>query len=473
MVSNNNQFEHGRIPIRPLQYAKKELALPDELIIDKEQFHMYIADSNNPAILIDLTQLMIDQMLPKAKINADEFSISIDGEEDRMSLKEIISFIYKRFIYPENYGIFNYDEDKNKLFDDSSINTLLRDLEGRVVLPITFADNVFFSNGKTLEDAYTEKSQIAVSKTSTYVSDTDAIIFDYPFNGYNGFIEVRINGEYITADRYNIVENVIDDNGTFYTGTIRLNDPLENVNNQVDVLFIYNTYTNDINKHIDGKLLTSKSISINKLEKKSDSYNINDSGSVATSAALYNLYKDTLELNSQQADNVVWCSDISEYDNFIHIESDKNIIDYDVFVCNVFIGKAKRYNATALIKYNGTDAETNIMVYDAYGRTITRGLPAGKIARFVWIKSEYALRLITTDINAFRKTKYVYSCIDGETKITYDLMDYTIGADISVYRNGIRLFEDIDYHINYRDEYITLYNPARSDDKIVFEAISM
>ena len=52
-------------------------------------------------------------------------------------------------------------------------------------------------------------------------------------------------------------------------------------------------------------------------------------------------------------------------------------------------------------------------------------------------------------------------------------MDYIIGADISVYKNGLRLFEDIDYSINTKEENITLYNPARNDDMIVFEAISM
>ena len=474
----HDQFEHGRIPIRPLQYAKKDLALTDELIIDygktgNESWHIYLTDSNDSSVLIDLTQLMIDQMLPKAKINADEFDISIDGEEDRMSLKEIISFIYKRFIYPANYGLFNYDEYKDELFDDSTINTLLRDLEGRVVLPVTLADNVFFSNGKTLEDNYKETPQLVVSKTSTIVDDTNTIVFDYPFNKYNGFIEVRINGEYIQSENYNIEENVIDNDGNFYTGTITLNESLEDINNIVDILFIYNTYTEETQKNIDGKLLNIHSIPSTRLEKKSDSYLLQDSGSLATSTAVYNLYKDILELNSQQAENIVWCTDISEYDNFIHIQSDKNIVEYDAFICNVFIGKAKKYNATALIKYNETDAETNIFIYDTYGRILSKGLPAGKIARFLWIKSENCLRLINTDIDALRKTKYIYKCLDNETKISYSLMDYIIGADISVYKNGLRLFEDIDYSINTKEENITLYNPTRNDDMIVFEAISM
>ena len=99
-MSLNDQFEYGRIPLKPLPYLNKELATCNELIIDYGEdrtYHMYLTDSNDPSILIDLTDTIIKQIIPNAKINANQFQILIEGITEPTSLQDIINLIYKRF----------------------------------------------------------------------------------------------------------------------------------------------------------------------------------------------------------------------------------------------------------------------------------------------------------------------------------------------------------------------------------------
>jgi hypothetical protein len=77
------------------------------------------------------------------------------------------------------------------------------------------------------------------------------------------------------------------------------------------------------------------------------------------------------------------------------------------------------------------------------------------------------------NINQLRVNKLVHKCYDSEEKICYCEMEYNAGAAITVYKNGLRLFEDIDYAIDYVEQTITLFTPAEASDLIVFEALSL
>ena len=60
-MSANDQYNMGRIPLRPLSLKDKNLAQTKELIIDNTgdnpSYHMYIADEKDRTRLIDLTLL--------------------------------------------------------------------------------------------------------------------------------------------------------------------------------------------------------------------------------------------------------------------------------------------------------------------------------------------------------------------------------------------------------------------------------
>jgi hypothetical protein len=477
MSSLNDQFEHGRLPLRPLSYENRKLAQPDELLIDygntgDENYHIYIADTKDPSKLIDITEMMVQKMLPSEKLNVDQFEITLEGEKDPSTLKDIINYIYKRFIWPENYGIFDYARDSYKLFDSGAINTLLRDAQGDVILPVTFADNVFYKNGKTLQDNFNESTRLGIKRTTFYTkANTKAYTFDYPFNNYMDDIDVRWNSVYLDASKYSITPNINND-GNFSSGTITLiSDGAVGNNEQVDLIFTYNAkaYQDSKYEYMDGKNISIRSIPSSRLEKTSNEYSLDDETSIATSKALYNLYLDIVELLDNNSMNVSYNVDMSGNSRVIKITSDTNIVEEDYFLCNVLLDTKKRFDSTAVITY-GTSS-TKVDIVDAVGKDLTRGLPAGKIAKFLWIKSENKLKLITSDLSNLRSSRWVYKCLESEKTICYCGMNYELGACITVYKNGLRLFEDIDYSINTKDETITLFNQTTDGDVIVFEAL--
>ena len=64
---------------------------------------------------------------------------------------------------------------------------------------------------------------------------------------------------------------------------------------------------------------------------------------------------------------------------------------------------------------------------------------------------------------------------DKENTIGYSGLLYNTGEDhnIFVYRNGVRLFESIDYSINTSNKTITVYVNTEQYEKFVFEYYSV
>ena len=93
-MSANDQFNMGRLPLRPLSLNDKELAQTKELLIDNlgddPSYHIYITDSKDRTRLIDLTNLYSEN----PNISGDNLTITIDGLIDPQKLKYIINFIY-------------------------------------------------------------------------------------------------------------------------------------------------------------------------------------------------------------------------------------------------------------------------------------------------------------------------------------------------------------------------------------------
>ena len=472
----NDQFsKYGRIPLRPLSYKNRHLATTSELIIDygsegTENWHIYITDDKKADKLIDLTELIAEKVIPGVDINADQFYITLEGEDGLFNLKDIMNHIYKRYIYPNKYGHFD-PSDAQLLFEKDVVNCMFRDSDGHVIVPITAADNVFFQNGTTLADVFDKANKLSmVSYTVNVPRNTDYVDFDYPYENYHESVTVMYNGYFLHSDEYATEVNIINSDLDYYTGRFHLIERSLNAGDKLEFIFVYNSKlaANDNFKSFDGKSLSVKSIPTNRLHKVSDSINKNDSDCLATSAAVYSMCNTLTTFMADNAENSCWCADISEYNTYIHIENnDKDIKNYDCFQVNVFVANAKPIDVLALIKYRD-DSIVNIPIVDADGNPLTNGIPAGKTLRLVWVKSEQRLRLLTSEI---KQNRYIYRCSEGDTTIPFSDLSYYTGTIINVYRNGVRLFEDLDYSADYKNQTINLYSKTQQGEIIVFENI--
>ena len=297
-MSLNDQFEYGRIPLKPLAYQNKDLAQCNEFIIDfgpGGNYHMYIADHNDPTVLIDLTTKIIKEILPNAKINANQFQIVIEGIEDPTSLQDIINFIFKRFVYPEDINGFLYDRDIDKVLDPTTKSVLLQNTDHTYILPITTTDNVYDENGHTLQERLNDITRVELSRTHVVATKNNQkqFEFEYPFTNYSDYIMVFIGTTYIDESRYAVV-NDVDTTGNFRKATLSLVGDWDSVEKgrRIDILFVYNSIikSNGGYTPISGINIADGSIPTSKLKKVSDSISLNDPTSVATSAAVNNLY---------------------------------------------------------------------------------------------------------------------------------------------------------------------------------------
>lgn len=393
-MSVNDQYNMARIPIRPLALSNKELASTKELIIDnlgdKPSYHLYITDSEDRTKLIDITSLIIKEAFPN--INADNLKITVEGILEPENLKDIINFIYKRFLMPDDANGFDYKEDYDKLTDPLTKSVLLKDTDDVIYLPVTLADNVYDSAGVTIQDRLDQMTRLGFSTSyvrSENKSGQSSFEFEYPFVNYtNGgnYVEVRIGSTYIDKSRYEIIDEV-DKDGNCYRATINLIDESLEYGRALNFLFIYNSSITPQSKpgYFYGGLLANGSVPTGKLEKVSDRYDLNDSTSIATSKALYNLYKACCELYGKTPDS-----------------SSSSSGDYK----------------------------------------------------------------LTTN-------RYIYTAKDQETKISFDPLYFKSGDQIFVYRNGVRLFESLDYSINITSRTITLYVRTEANDRIVFESYNV
>ena len=306
-MSLNDQFEYGRIPLKPLAYQNKDLAQCNEFIIDygpNGDYHMYISDHNDPSVLIDLTTKIIKEILPNAKINANQFQIVIEGIEDPTSLQDILNFIYKRFTYPEDLNGFLYDRDIEKVMDPTTKSVLLQNTDGTYLLPITSASNVYDDTGKTIQERLNDITRVEFSTTyvKATVDNQTEFEFNYPFENYSDYVMVHIGTTYIDESRYAITKDISID-GTWSKAKLTLIGNWDKIEKgrRIDILFIYNSVvkSNGEYSHIGGINITDASIPTSKLQKISDSFSLNDPTSVASSAAVYKLYEVMAEhLNS-------------------------------------------------------------------------------------------------------------------------------------------------------------------------------
>ena len=499
-MSLNDQYEHGRIPLRPLAYTNKDLAQTNELVVDYGKngtYHIYISDSEDPSILIDFTDKIIREVLPTATINANQFKISIEGVQEPTALRDIINRIYKRYVYADNENGFSFNnKDIAKVYDPNTKSVLLRNDDGTIMLPVTTIDNILDTTGKTIEERLNNATRFAYSTEVIEVEDSSDVefTFTYPYKNYSEAIQVFICGTFLNSDQYSIV-NDLDDNGDYISGTLVLtNSPMyyidlissqeiENNDVNITISFMYNVLAKSDGKYeyMHGSNITNKSIPIIKLEKTTDNYLIDDSNMIPTSKALHNLYSD-LSNTFATTDGVheVWSVDSGDNTNITVQMPDEILNSDDPVIVHTATKCQKNSNCYMVFSnYNRTSSKTfdNSIKFPDFS-DISRPIPANRPLTLIvynrvplsnyYPKGAYILEGLNKETIVNR---YIVVCTSGQTDIVYTGLDYSYDGNIMVYRNGIRLFENIDYTLNTSTETITLLTEAEDGEKIVFEYI--
>lgn len=477
MANVQDQFWHGRIPIRPLAFKNKSVAYTNELIIDygaDGNYRMYMTDSNDPEVLIDLTE-KIANIVSERGIKVADAEVEIEAGESK-PLKEILAEILHYILKADENTGFDYSRDFSKVVAPSTISSIISDGGQRAILPITLADNVFFKDGSTMQEHHSNLTRFTVSSQDITVLSNNTLTyqFNYPHEDYNDYFEVRVDGRTIDKTKYSI-KNLM--NGThFSAGAVTfINNPgfSTDHNSVITVLFMYNglAYKDATRKYMDGKIISVNSIPTSRLEKISDSYTLNDPSSIASSKALYDMGRNLNDTVASNADNTAYFYDFGE-ENVIEFRS--NLIfplEKPVFLCNVLLASNKTFDATVTVRNGYKDMVTGIPIVDASGKDITRGLPRGKIIQLLWVKEDNNFKLVSTDLSQLRSNRLVRKCLESETEISFDTLAYPVGASFSIYRNGLRLFEDVDYSIDYATQKINLFNATEENEVVVIEVL--
>ena len=481
-LNDNDQFEYHRTPLRPLPYSRKAEAVTKEFLIDydgNQSFHMYIADKDDPTILHDLTQLIIEEILPEeASINANNFLITIPELEAPITLQDILNFIYNRFVYPENKNGYDPERDIDKILGSTTKSIILQGADNTYYLPVTLASNVFDNTGESMQDKINNMTQFTMSTEYLRANEDNQRIFTitFPYENYTENLEVRVGTVYVDKTRYSVTP-ITDSEGNFTQAYLTFNNTFDangvESGRRVDILYYYNVLKNPTGKytHISGHQIADGTIRATALEKISDMYTLDDSSTVASSKGLYNLYSFVADGLSQYANNCIWCLDSSTSASTFEVNTDA-LLDLTKPIVINLVTKVNKSSTIGYTIHLGEPYNKTYSVYRADGTSFGSAIKANKSIRFLIDGANRKAYMISGNIDGLTRSRFIYTCRDAETTISYHGLSYSIDSVINVYRNGVRLFEDLDYSINTSLESITLFVRTEDGERIVFEAIS-
>ena len=467
-MSLHDQYQMARTPLKPLPYKNKELAQNSEFMIDyvgdKPNYHLYIVDAEDSTKIIDITAIMIREAF------GNDLTVNIDGQEEPISLHDLLNFIYKRFLYPDNPEGFDYSTDGFKLNLDTTKIVLQRNTDGTYFLPVTTADAVYDKYGNNIQDRLDKMARLGFAMEYIKATEENQSVFEfsYPFlnyMNYGNYFELRIGTVFIDRSRYQYTEN-FDEDGNAYGATITFFNETIEYDRRIDIFFIYNA--TDVGQpntdSINGGQITRGSISYNKLEKVSDQYTLNDGSAIASAKAVYNLYSDFSDAINNANGSSYFVMDQSDLATRMEINLSPygtTMPDSRYILLNIIPSVKKNANFDLNVRF-----ADRVMTYSVITDS---GVPMGRMIKIL-INASMAKPLTLVE-DMLTTTRYIYTCEDAETTISYRGLEYAVGAQIYVYRNGVKLFPDLDYSINKADETIELFVRTELDERIVFEAL--
>ena len=549
----------ARIPVIPLSYADRHLAVEKELVVDYETGKIYIISSQNREVIFDITEIIKKEASEAA---GDNITVEIEGI-GHTDIGTILNKLYKSSITSSNSEELKVKEVPvvvKSLYEQDMANMMPE--RGQVIIT-TDTDEVYYDINDTLRKNVTEDAvileidadRLAITEpdpSKFYIVKETSKIFQYRDNTWKEITNSTQMSDYI--DNFDLlVPTTIEQNGTLYAprtlaslvytedgetieerikaigkvsmgsvelvaevegqteftfsfpvedylesgniimvfiGSVWINpnrftitgdrliftDPQDGVGlgRSVDIVFIYNAPIpagNQTAKVIDGRYVMDGTIPITKLQKYSDSTNLNDSNSLATSKAVKTLNDSLLQKIADVAGNMV-----------IHVTSagtgsaleaaDENFQIVDM--ANIYLRLHEDIGSNPTISVNGSEPYE---IRTLFGEPILAGdFNKGDIINIVYNALENVFYLNNGESYILDKSSAKYIATGGEAKIAIPVnpFDRTVHK-LTVYQNNLFLIEGDNYRFDddNSNKIVLIDYTADAGDVFYFEAIKI
>lgn len=426
---------NARIPVIPLPYKDKELAVEKEIVIkyghDDEYPNIYIVDENDKTKLWDITAGIVESIKGSP---GDDFTVVIDGI-GTIKLGDILNLLYSiSLTHDEAWSI----ETIKKM-----IPTTIVDNKGIVYAPRSLSTSVYMESGETIDVRLKSISKVGLAMRHVIATEERQQTFTIPFPFDNYLSEgnsfwIYVGGIMVDSRRYYISED-----GTQIT-FIDSEDYVEK-DRTCTFLFWYNSATPDTGVLLvmDGKYITPRTIETNRLANVSDSIDLNDPEAVASARAVCTLRNVMNERIDGLAGNVsVTClADSASTSTELVVK----IPNYQLIDSNmIHIRLREDLGPNATLRVNNEPA---LPIYNGNNR-VEAGPLAGEIINVSFNSLDNRFYIYGVSSFKLETTYYSNSPEEGSSTIPFNLSYNPLVDKLGVYYNGVKLFPDINYTLN-------------------------
>lgn len=118
-MANKQVITNTKVPVILLDYKEREMAIKKELLLDYDNYRIYVVDAEDKTVIHDITQILVDEYL--TKMDGDNVWVTIEGIEGKVNLSEILSDLNKNKIEIINTLPAEMMTPTNTRFDHRSI----------------------------------------------------------------------------------------------------------------------------------------------------------------------------------------------------------------------------------------------------------------------------------------------------------------------------------------------------------------
>lgn len=426
---------NARIPVIPLPYTDKNLAVEKEVIIkygnEDEYPNIYIVDEKDRTKLWDITQGI---QMSIQHSSGDNFTIEIEGL-GTIELGDILNLLYSiSLTHDEAWSIDTIKK---------MIPTTIVDNNGIVYAPRTLSTAVYTEAGESIDVRLKSISKVGLAMRHVIATEERQQTFTIPFPFDNYLSEgnsfwLYVGGIMVDERRYYISED-----GT--TVTFIDSDDYVEKDRTCTFLFWYNSATPDTGVLLvmDGKYITPRTIETNRLAHVSDSIDLNAPDAVASARAVCTLRNVLNERIDGLAGNVsVTCladSTSTSTELVVKIPNYK-LVDSNM----IHIRLLEDLGPNATLQVNDEPA---MPIYNGNNR-VEAGPLAGEIINVSFNSLENRFYIYGTSTFKLETTYYHNSPEVGTTEVPFSLSYNPLVDKLAVWYNGARMFEDINYSMN-------------------------
>lgn len=446
---------NARIPVIPLPYTDKNLAVEKEVIIKygngDEYPNIYIVDDKDRTKLWDITEGI---RLSIQSSSGDNFTIEIDGL-GTIELGDILNLLYSiSLTHDEAWSIDTIKK---------MVPTTIVDNKGIVYAPRTLSSAVYTESGDSIDVRLKSISKVGLAMRHVVATEERQQTFTIPFPFDNYLSEgnsfwLYVGGIMVDERRYYISED-----GTTVT-FIDTDDYVEK-DRTCTFLFWYNSATPETGVLLvmDGKYITPRTIETNRLAHVSDSIDLNAPDAVASARAVCTLRNVLNERIDGLAGNIsVTCLADSASTSTELVVKIPNYILRDSNMIHIRLLEDLGPNATLQV-----NDEPAMPIYNGNNR-VEAGPLAGEIINVSFNSLENRFYIYGVSTFKLETTYYHNSPTVGTSVVPFNLSYNPLVDKLSVWYNGARMFEDINYTMN--ESSITLLDfESEAGDLFTFE----